>query len=158
MPNTYNPTSFTNPDPGQGGNAVVGASNTGHANSTVTGGGGLDQKSCLWTGFQNFPGQRVSVVLKVDWSESGSPGAIGNNRFNCSFSINGGTNWNDLFNHPNVNSVGSGTAQTVLSNSQDLTQVQVRDFLEAADDANLTGALSAIRIEVTPVSQVITMM
>lgn len=156
------PTSNQTPDPGQGGDAVTGATNTGHASTTAGAvDGGVQSKTCKWTGFQAVGGQILSVTLKVDWSESGSTEG-GGRQFTCDYSLNGGSSWLNLFNHSPL-AVASGTAQVALSVNQDLTQVQVRDFLEAtaipeAVEA-VTGSISNIKIEVTTVdAQVIAIM
>jgi hypothetical protein len=148
---TSNPTSNTTPDPGQGGLAVTGATNTGHSNTTASAiNGGSQSKSCKWTGFQSVSGQILSITLKVDWSESGSTEG-GGRQFKCDYSLNGGSSWTTLFNHSPL-SVANGTAQASLSVGQDLSQIQVRDFLEAISVLEaveaVTGSISGIRLEI----------
>jgi hypothetical protein len=159
---TRQPTANQTPDPGQGGLAVTGAINTGHSNTTAGAFNGDSQtKSCKWTGFQSVAGQITSVVLKVDWSESGSTQG-GGRIFRLDYSVNGGANWTNIFTHSPL-SVLSGSAQVTLSNGQDLTQVQVRDLLQADSvleaAESVTGSISSIRLEVTTAeAQVIVMM
>lgn len=145
---TKNPTSNTSPDLAQGGVAVSSPTNTGHASTTVTGGGD-EIKTCIWTGFAAAPGgPTFSVTLKASRSVSGSVGS-GTNIFRGEYSLNSGSSWNTLFTHSSVGSPSGPTeASAALSISQNLTQVQVRDFLQATDDATLTGTISSIRIEV----------
>lgn len=152
---TYNPTSNTTPDPAQGGIAVTGNTNTGHAATTATGNNSIVDKSCVWSGFPAASGQILSSTLKVDWSENGSfDAANASNDFKLGYSLNGGGAWTNFFDHVNITGAGSGTAQVSLSVTQDLTQVRVRDFLEGESDllgaiGTVTATVSAIRIEVT---------
>lgn len=155
---TINPTSNTTPDPAQGGNAVTGNTNTGHGSTTVTSSGAADVKTCLWTSFQSVSGQIKSITLKVGWSESGGVGAGGSSEFKVEYSLNGGSTWSVLFDHLDIISPDSGTAQVDLSATQDISQVRVRDNLTAIIDASFNGAVSDIRLEVvTRVRQPIVM-
>lgn len=154
---TVQPTSNTTPDPAQGGNAVTGATNTGHA-STLTSqvGNGITSKTCLWTGFAAAPaGTITSVTLFVGWTQNGTlsdGGAATANRFQIDYSINGGGAWLSLRDVTQIQALSSSTSQVSLSTSQDLTTVQVRNTLEAAsgvgESASVTVTISDIRIEV----------
>jgi len=153
-------TSNTTPDPAQGGNAVTGATNTGHASTTTTQGGvGTASKTCLWTGFAAAPsGTITSVTLKVDWIQNGSlsdGGVSTSNRLVIGYSINGGGAWLTLRDVTQIESSSSGTSSVALSTSQNLTQVRVRDSLEASsgvgESATITVTISGIRIEVVTV-------
>jgi len=93
------------------------------------------------------------VVLKVDWTESGGTDPGAHSGFRCQYSTDGGSGWTNVFEHLDVNANTNGSNQVTLSNAQDLTQVQVRDRLQATGtgggaNASLTGALSNIRVEV----------
>ena len=153
-------TSNTTPDPAQGGNAVTGATNTGHASTTTTQGGvGTASKTCLWTGFAAAPsGTITSVTLKVDWIQNGSlsdGGVSTSNRLVIGYSINGGGAWTSLRDDTQVETSLSGTSSVALSTSQNLTTVQVRDLLVAGgvpgESASVTATVSGIRIEVVTV-------
>lgn len=153
---TYNATSNTTPDPGQGGLAVTGASNTGHSSTTASCVDGATQrKSCKWTAFPSTGGQPISVTLKFDHTSSGSlVGAGATNAFGVDYSLNGGTNWTAaVFRENYTASQGPTTASVALPVSQDLTQVQVRDLLDTStltlgESASATATISNIKIEV----------
>lgn len=152
---TRNPTSVTTPDPGQGGNAVTGAINTGHGSTLVNANVGtpFQIKTCLWTGFQSVSGNVVSINFKADWSEDGfaSP-PDSDNDFRLEYSLNGGGAWNTAFSHTDVVNPASGSVNISIPRTQDLTQFRVRDLLDAQYNgigANLTGSISNIRLEVT---------
>lgn len=167
---TLNPTSFTNPDP-SGGLAVTTPSNTGHASTTSTASGGTDSqvKSCRWTAFPAGPSpsaRAAAPTLKVDYTRNGtlSDGGINTyNQFLIEYSLNGGSSWTALLNHEFVTSSSTSTASFTLSISQDLSQVQVRDFLTAqkvgGTSATMVATPSNIRIEVqTADNQLLIMM
>jgi hypothetical protein len=143
-------TANTTPDPGQGGDAVTGNTNTGHAATTcdAAAGGGSQTKTCIWSGFAAVIGLILGVTLKVDWAENGTLGG-GENQFLVEYSLNNGSSWSTLFNHTIIEAADSGTASAVLSLTQDLTQVKVRDKLFAqTGDAVVVGTVSDIRIDV----------
>lgn len=145
---TRNPTANLTPDPDfVGSTAVLGASNTGHNDTGVSGG---ENKSCRWTAFQKVSGLVLSSVLKVDWFESGVLSG-GNSTFQLQYSLNNGSSWNNFFAfpHTDLDADTSGTAQVTLSLSQDLTQVRVRDDFTASGGATLTINISNIHIDVT---------
>ncbi len=149
---TRNPTSNTSPDPGQGGLAVTGNTNTGHASTTAASGIGTQTKTCIWQGFPAAGGVVVSSTLKVDFTQDGSldAGATAN-QFLVEYSLNGGAAWNTLRDAQNITSPSSGTDSVSLSLSQDLTQVKVRDKLVGTGSGGDVGVVSAtvsdIRIE-----------
>jgi len=155
---TLNPTSNTTPDPGQVGSlAVTGNTNTGHASTTaLKNGAGEQTKSCLWTGFPAAPpGQILGATLKVDWQQNGSltdGGTSTSNLFEIDYSINGGSTFPLLRQDTLIQSLSSGTSSVSLSLTQDLTQVRVRDTLDAigvaGESASVTVTISNIRIEV----------
>jgi hypothetical protein len=157
---TRNTTARTTPDPGQGGAAVTGDTNTGHASTTaLQNGAGTTTKTCMWQGFAAAPGgQKSAIVLKVDWEQNGnlSDGGVSTvNQFTIDYSLNGGGSWNSLRNVSQVQSSSSGTSQVSLGLGQDLTQVRVRDALIASgvlgEQAGITVTISNIRIEITTV-------
>jgi hypothetical protein len=158
---TRNPTANETPDTGQGGSAVTGNINTGHGSTTSlrAAGSGTLNRTCRWSGFAASPsGQIALVILKLDWNEDGAIVADGTSEFLIQYTINGGGAWVDIINHDNVVSPASSNSQVVLSNAQDLTQVQVRDRLQAVssdapDSGSITADISNIRIEVTTVDQ-----
>jgi hypothetical protein len=153
---TRNPTANETPDSGQGGLAVTGNINTGHGSTTASRvGAGNQSKTCRWSGFAAGPGGNiVSVLLKFDWSENGSVANGGSNQFRVQYSTNGGGAWTNVFDHLNVTSSTTSSSQVTLSNTQNLTQVQVRDILAASggdvgDSGSVTASVSNIRIEIT---------
>jgi hypothetical protein len=147
---TLNPTSFTTADPGQGGLAVTGATNTGHATTSAdaAAGGGSQTKTCIWTAFQTVGGVVSSLKLKVNWAEDGDVSA-GTNSFRLQYSLNGGSNWTTAFDHIDVEDPDSGEFSVTLSAAQNISQVQVRDRIIAqTDNATIVGTISNIRLEV----------
>lgn len=166
---TYNPTTATTPDPDLAGTlAVTGATATGHAATTCTASGGTDQqqKSCRWSGFPASAGQIKSATLKVGFSRNGSlsdGGLETFNQFQIQYSLNNGSSWTTLRDDQFVTSSSSGTDSVALAVTQDLTQVLVRDFMDAekvgSTSASITGSISDIRIEVEAYdAQVVVMM
>lgn len=147
---TLNPTGFTTPDSGQGGTAVTGASNTGHASTAAdaAAGGGTQEKTCIWTAFQSAPGVVSKLTLKVNWTESGQVDG-GTNMFRLQYSLNGGSGWTTAFQHIDVVADDSSEFSVALSAAQTISQVQVRDRLFAqTGDAVVVGSISNIRLEV----------
>lgn len=154
---TNNPTANTNPDPGQVGTiAVTSATNTGHGSTTSSAGAGSTQsKSCLWTTFLAPGGQILSITLKADWSINGSLSGLGpvDNLFEIDYSLNGGSSWTALKFASSVVSPSSGTSSAALSVTQNISQVRVRDTIEATttdigDTASITASVSLIRLEI----------
>lgn len=154
---TRQATANQSPDPGQGGSAVTGAANTGHDSTTVSTVGLDDQfATCLWSGFAAAPAEQIfSTVLKFDWSENGSNSGGGVNVFKVQYSLNGGSSWTDAINHTPITGANNGSTSISLSASQDLTQVQVRDFIEASSPdggtSSVTASVSNIKLEVVVV-------
>ena len=183
---TVNPTAFQTPDSGQGGAGVSSQINTGHG-STITGSstfapGGFggrsdfDARSARWSAFQSVSGAIVSVRLKFDWSVSGSASAgaaeDGGSAssgwdFKIDYSLNGGSGWTNrvirslsVGGNDSQNLNTSGSEDILLSPGQNITQVQVRDYMntgaaaqggqEIASSAiaTITTSISNIRIEV----------
>ena len=153
---TVNPTSNSSPDAGQGGLAVTGASNLGHSSTTSSAVGATSVlKTCKWTGFVRPAGQISAVTLKVGWNRTGalSDGGIDtSNEFAIDYSLNGGSSWTNLRDDVNVTSSSNGTDSVILSASQVISQVQVRDSLHATSNAgnsaSSTATVSAIRLEI----------
>lgn len=172
---TRQPTSNTTPDPGQGGNAVTGAINTGHGATTSS---GSQLKTCLWTAFQTgLPGAIQKIDLKFDWTITGSvnantsdPGDIAqaNIDLEIDFSLNGGGAWSNKVSRSlgvsvsdgssNSDSINTGASQTQsIAISQDLSQIRVRDSISSSTlvigpgssaSASLTVVVSNIRLEI----------
>jgi hypothetical protein len=164
------PTSNTSPDPGQGGNAVNSPSNTGHAStSCIAIGddiGASEEKSCIWTSIASISGVIISKTLKITHTSSGGiGGASATNQFTLEYSLNGGGSWNTAVSRINMTtSQGPTVFSVALSVGQDLTQVQVRDFIQATaffsgDSASASATISDIQVEVvTQDAQVIVLM
>jgi subtilisin len=189
---TVYPSAYQTPDSGQGG-GVSNPSIEGHGSTYtsffVTDPGTSshsDIKSARWSAPQAVSGEKVSIRLKFDWSVSGYASAnadpIGGNAFSSwgfyiDYSLDGGSQWIthvskyvsavSLGNGENQPLSESGSADILLSNGQNITQVQVRDFITAdanasRGDANSSSAgvdftvsISRIRLEVvrlTPVT------
>lgn len=144
------------PDAGQGGNAVTGDTNTGHASTTATGSGGnSEQKTCRWFSFSLVSGVRVSITLKIDHTSSGTlAGPTPSNEFTLEYSLNGGGAWNTAVSRSNfTSSQGPTTFSVALPVSQDISQVQVRDKMrgvsvDLADTATATATIANIKLEV----------
>jgi NedA-like, galactose-binding domain/PA14 domain len=145
---TVYPTAHQTPNsPGQ---LSISASNTdGSGSLSITASSAT--ASCTWYGFPNVPGQIVSVRLKMGWSASGSiNGPMGGGGGFSLDAMGGGT------------SIGgssfsqSSSVDVALSNTQDLTQVQVRMSLNGGAGPNTTFSGNAsiwnIRIEVQVVN------
>lgn len=165
---TINPTSNTTPDAGQGGNAVTGATNTGHDLTTVNAPGSvLQTKSCIWTTFTTIPGQIKSITLKFGWSEDGvlnfGTGSASNS-FRVQYSVNGGGAFTTIFDHIDVTSPTTSSSQVAIAIPQDITQIQVRDRLTAvatvdpSDSASITASVSNIRLEIETADGLVVMM
>jgi hypothetical protein len=152
---TINPTSVTTPDPGQGGLSVTGATVTGHGSTTAAANlaDPFVLKTCKWTGLSNIlSGLRISVTLKLNWTEDGfcSP-PDSDNDFGIDYSLDGGSNWITALLHSDVTSPSSGSLSISLPRGQDISLVQVRDFMDAIRDtinANITISIDSIRVEV----------
>lgn len=154
---TLNPAANTTPDVAQGGVAVTGNTNTGHASTVASAvGAGSQTKSCIWTGFPAAPGGTITAVtLKVGFTRTGllSDGGAGtSNRFRLQYSTNSGGAWTSLRDDTLIETPVSGTDSVSLSTSQNLTTVQVRVLLVASgvpgESASVTATVSDIRIEV----------
>ena len=154
------PTSNTTPDPGQGGGAVTGATNTGHAStSCAANGDGIgvsEEKSCLWAGFTNVTGLPTAKTLKITHTSDGTrSGASATNQFTLEYSLNGGGAWSSAVSRVNMTSSQGPTVFSVaLPVDQDLTQVRVRDFIQATaltigHSATASATISDIQIEIT---------
>src|SRR6266545_1672486 len=133
---TLVPTSNTSPDPGQGGLTVTSPTNTGHSSSTAVASDLSDsqQRSCIWSGFAATNRQNLSVTLKIDHTSSGGRTGIGaNNSFTLDYSLNNGGAWTNAVTRERYSgSQGPTTFSVALSAGQDLTQVQVRDSMQAS--------------------------
>jgi hypothetical protein len=162
---TRTPTSNTTPDPGQGGAAVTGADNNGHGSTTVSQViSGTSSKSCIWSGFAAVTQQIKSIKIKFDYTEDGTI-VDGTTSFRVQYSINGGGAFTTIFDHIDVAAPNSASSETTLPNpSQDITQIQVRDRLQASSTPDvggvtLTTSISNIQVEVTLAdSQILVMM
>lgn len=152
--NTIIPTANESPDTGQGtAGAVSTPTNTGHGSTLVSAPGGIGFKTCRWSGFPSFTGNIVSITLKATWTVTGFiEGVQADNRFEIMYSSNGGGAWNSGVLRASVTSPDSGTMSISLALSQDTSQVQVRDSLEATSNgvisATLTASVSDIKIEI----------
>lgn len=183
---TKNPTVNTTPDPVQGGIAVTGNSNTGHGSTNSTAsrnstGATTQLKTCIWTTFLAGAGQIKRIDLKFSWTAVGTTSVntlvVGDSGsaailFTVDYSLNNGGVWTNKVEQTivtveadgddasdNLNTSGSETVSIPVTTP--LTQVQVRDFIEATvdvtedgagavtADADITVTISDIRLEVT---------
>jgi hypothetical protein len=154
------PTSRTTPDPAQGGTAVTGPTNTGHSGSSCVATGDdigvSEEKSCIWQGFGAAPaGTKTAITLKVTHTSSGGvSGGTATNQFQLEYSLNGGAGWNTAVSRINMTTSQGPTVFSVsLPLSQDLTQVRVRDFIQASavsagHNASASATISDIQIEI----------
>jgi RHS repeat-associated protein len=169
---TLNPSANQSPDPGQVGTlAVTDISNSGHG-STLTVVNAFDiqsqppknntqQRSAIWSSFQTGPAGVVSLKLKFDWTASGNVNAsveVGGSAsaridFGISYSLDGGSSWtNALSRFRQVSQSGEGSqgdgiseggsVEVILSPSQNISLVQVRDFMKANATANAPNKVS----------------
>lgn len=177
---TRNPEATETPDLGQGGIAVDGITNTGHSATTasaavtvITGeDSDSETKTARWFSFSGLGVIVIGVRLKFDWSISGStlesPGEAGSASASAvsriQYSTNGGSGWTTAVEdscNGNDSYSSSGSADIDLGASQVISNVQVRDFMQAqasASDAgigassasaNASITISSIRLEVT---------
>src|SRR5262245_49165699 len=152
---TLNPTANQTPDAGQGGLGVTGISNTGHSTTTASAANGNNQtKTARWFTFSSGVPTPQTLTLKVGWSVSGSLVIVvaSFNSFNIEYTVNGGTNWTTLVSLNDITSPSNGTGTATLSATQNISQVQVRDSLNAqttdvGDSASISGSTSSIRLE-----------
>lgn len=162
---TRTASSNTTPDAGQGGNAVTGNDNNGHGSTTVSQvANGTNTKSCIWENFgADIPGGRKSVTLKFDYSEDGVVIDISNS-FRVQVSVDNGSNYSSALQHNNVVAPNSASVSLALNNAADISQIKVRDRLQATSTsdvggASLTASISNIRIEIDPAeAQLVVMM
>jgi RHS repeat-associated protein len=155
---TIYPTAYQNPYSFfyEGIEPVDSPSNIGHGNTNITIFGDYSVgKACRWYAFPAPSGAALSKTLKVDWSESGYREGLSGNSFLLEYSLDGGANWIVAFAHDGITSSNFGTFQVNLPASQDVSKVQVMDYLDAyggdtedGDESGITAAISNIRLEV----------
>jgi hypothetical protein len=174
---TRQPTANTTPN--QGGTlAVTGISNTGHsstvaaASAIASSGFGSDSdsqsKSARWSVFQSVIGLIQEIRLKLEWNASGEASANdggdgGIAGASCGFSIeytlNGGSSWIPIVSDSAVaggagsdSFTNNNSANILLSVGQNISQIQVRDLMEALADATggeFVGASADAEVAVT---------
>ncbi|HEU0175224.1 MAG TPA: hypothetical protein VFV58_13265 [Blastocatellia bacterium] len=148
---TVQPASNQSPDPGQGGLAVTGAANTGHAQTHCgvtepTGGVLLQKKTCIWTAFGAVTGPIRAIHLKADWSipaqaVSASSTVVGDSalafsQFLLEYSVNGGSSWTTATDQQRTVTASDGSSSS---------------------DNSLTGASGSIDISIpatTPIASI----
>jgi RHS repeat-associated protein len=179
---SVNPSASQTPDSGQSGTLDVnGISNVGHG-STLTSASAMDiesnppgnitqTRSSRWSSFQSPGIMILGLKLKFDWSTSGnvnafvdtSGGASARIEFNVDYSLDGGASWtNVVARSKQVSQSGSGgksaglpdggSVEVVLSPSQNISLVQVRDFMKAnavASAPNVSGSTAESNAEIT---------
>lgn len=158
----------TTPDLDQGASsAVTGISNTGHGATASSAGGEGDTeiKTAKWSSFSPVGGQKSSIVLKIDHTSSGAlSGVTANNSFTLEYSLNGGSSWATAVSRSNFTALqGPTTFSIALPNTQDISQVQVRDKIQASTDAightaTATVTIANIKLEVTTSGQQVIVM
>lgn len=159
---TINPTANQTPDVGQGGSAVTGNTNTGHGSTVTSASNGSAQtKTCRWFTFPTVGGTITAITLKVDHTSSGTLSGASNNAFTLQYSLNNGGAWTTAVSRGNFTaSQGPTTFSVGLSVGQDISQVQVRDFMSAdstgpGDSASVTATIANVKLEVTTVDVVV---
>lgn len=162
---TREPTSNQSPDATLGGVAVTTPTNTGHASTVASASGpGAQTKSCRWFSFQSASGQIKSITLKITHTSQGVLANAGGNTFTISYSLNGGSSWTNAVNRVNfTTSEGPTTFSVALSAGQDISQIQVRDLLDAnapgaGDSASVTATVSDIKLEIVTVDHPVIVM
>jgi hypothetical protein len=149
---TRTPTAHSTPDAGQGGSAVSGDTDTGHGSTTTSQvANGTSTKSCIWTTFLIVTQQIKSIKLKFDYTEDGLI-AEGSTSFRVQYSLNGGGSFNTIFTHVDVNAPNSASVEVNIP-PQDVTQIQVRDRMQATSTADpggvsITTSISNIQLEI----------
>lgn len=161
--------SFQSPDSSQvvGDLTVTNPSTTGHDPSTSgASNASVVERTCRWFSFETNPLDYLMtrVRLQFSWSEGGFTDG-GSNRFHVQYTVDGGSNWVDVFDHTNINASSGASVDIVLPlpASKNLGLVQVRDRIRAAaaleSVCDCTGAISGLQLEVALQSpQVIVMM
>jgi RHS repeat-associated protein len=119
-------------------------------------------RSARWSSFQSAPsGVIIGLKLKFNWAASGNVDAsveVGGSAsaridFDIYYSIDGGSSWTNALSRFRVASQSGegsngdsisdgGSVEVVLSPSQDISLVQVRDFMKANAVANAPGHVS----------------
>ncbi len=189
------PGAYQTPDAGDT-LAVTGISNTGHGSTLTSASAAdiesqpskniTQMKSARWSSFQSgSSGVIIGLKLKFDWTASGNvnasveAGGSASARidFNIDYSIDGGSSWtNALSRFRVVNQSGNGgktdsisdggSVEVVLSASQNISLVQVRDFMRsnavanapsvsgaaANSSARITTSVSGVSLEVEMVN------
>src|SRR5262249_52685230 len=112
-------------------------------------------KTCIWQSFPSTGGAITSITLKVDHTSSGTlSGPSPVNEFKLQYSLNNGSSWTTAVDRVNFTaSQGPTTFSVALGVGQDLTQVRVRDLIDAegsigGDSASCTATIANIKIEV----------
>lgn len=177
MPTTNSaPTAHSTPDPGQGGIAVSGDTNTGHGSTTSSQGDtGETLKTCVWQTFQAVVGSIIAIDLKYDWqlqgdffltSETGDGSATVS--VEIQYSTNSGGAWTTSRNAFDAGSVvgndsdsgsippASGSDTVSIPAATPIANIRVRDQIsaaltlngDAAGAADATMTVSNIRLEV----------
>jgi hypothetical protein len=193
---TQQPTANQTPDATQGGSAVTGISNTGHSSTTssasvsppIGSASSSQTKTARWFTFADiFSSFQVkSKRLKLTWTASGSAGADNGadgdadatSSFTIQYTLNGGGSWTTIVTDsaiasapgtPSDSFTNNNSADILLSSTQDITQVQVRDniavsvsattnSLPASATGSSTVTISSIRLEVEVVDTVLLVM
>ena len=147
------PTSLQSPDVTLNHSAVTSPSNTGHASTSCFGSGGNSEtRTCRWFGFQSAP-PLIRRTLKITHQSSGVlSGPTATNDFAIDYSLDGGSSWISAVNRVNFEGLSTLTFSADLSPGQDISQVQVRDFIRASsgdpgDSSESTATVSGIHIE-----------
>jgi hypothetical protein len=91
----------------------------------------------IWSGFSGAPGGANSMQLNVNSSASGNAGGI----VTVSYSLNGGATFTTLYMIENATR-GQQTDSVTLSNSQNLTEVQVKAEATALNIGSGAGTAS----------------
>lgn len=150
------PTASQTPDAVLGGDAVTGITNTGHASTSASGADGSSQtKSARWHTFQTLSAQIIAITLKITHTSNGALTGVADNTFRLQYTLNGGSSWTTAVERLSfTGSQGPTTFSVGLPATQDISQVQVRDLLDAntadvGDSASATATISDIQVEVT---------
>lgn len=186
---TINPTANTNPDQGgtSAFTSANNTSGSSSAAATFSGFSGSDANadSCRWHTFSYSGPTPIAINLKFDWSANGDTEmdflivGSGNTlaQFEIEYTVNGGSNWSGvvsegvaLSDEGSDSFNTSGAVNQSIPAATTISQIQVRARMDASvsvsssedgntADANVSGSISNIRLEITtPSGNVIVMM
>ncbi len=155
--NIVSPNAYQTPDSTQGFAVAVNTpSNIGHAQTSLAVSElGVNQTStCRWFNFSSVSGTIVSIKLKIDHDTDGFLNGIGSvNSFSLQYSLDGGSSWTVALARSQFSERQIGTLSIDLPTTQNISLVQVRDYIQAGtilfnSSAYASATIGNIRLEV----------